>query len=75
MPDTLSNIKNNLPLISLVFFAGVFYNVQNSHSLRMDDIEDRLDKKVKIQNELGDRIDDVEGYIDWEKGYREGKNE
>mgnify|MGYP000686875562 CR=1 FL=1 len=36
-------------------------------------LQSKLDKKIKVINELEDRIVDIEKELEYEKGYLEGK--
>jgi|TARA_R110001592_G_scaffold234108_2_gene491711 hypothetical protein len=58
MKDYLKD--NMVHIIALVFLAGMAYAEFKIMQMEIDTIEDRLDKKIKIINELEERIIELE---------------
>ena len=52
--------KNFIHILTLIFLAGMAYAEFKIMQMEIDTIEERLDKKIKIINELEDRIIDLE---------------
>lgn len=52
--------KNFIHILTLIFLAGMAYAEFKIMQLEIDTIEDRLDKKIKIINDLEDRIIELE---------------
>ena len=52
--------KNLIHILTLIFLAGMAYAEFKIMQLEIDTIEDRLDKKIKIINDLEDRIIELE---------------
>lgn len=68
--------SNNITwLIMIIFLIGVSYSEQRTMKAQDKVLEERLDKKIKTLNELGDKVIELEKYVEWEKGHREGKKE
>jgi hypothetical protein len=58
MKDYLKD--NMVHIVALVFLAGMAYAEFKIMQMEIDTIEVRLDKKIKIINELEDRIIELE---------------
>ena len=57
-------LKNNMAhIITLIFLAGMAYAEFRIMQMEIETIEQRLDKKIKIINELEERIDNLEDKI------------
>lgn len=52
--------KNLIHILTLIFLAGMAYAEFKIMQMEIDTIEDRLDKKIKIINDLEDRIIELE---------------
>lgn len=52
--------KNLIHILTLIFLAGMAYAEFKIMQMEIDTIESRLDKKIKIINDLEDRIIDLE---------------
>jgi hypothetical protein len=52
--------KNLIHILTLIFLAGMAYAEFKIMQMEIDTIEDRLDKKIKIINNLEDRIIELE---------------
>jgi len=54
-------VSNNvIPLITFIFVCGSFYNEMKTLTNNQKILDQRLDKKIKIINELQDKIVDLE---------------
>jgi len=54
-------LKDNIVhIIALIFLAGMAYAEFKIMQMEIETIEQRLDKKIKMINELEDRIIDLE---------------
>ena len=75
MPDTF--IKNNMSIVLsflvAVFTAGGVFAEFTAIKNELTTVHERLDKKIKVINELEDRIVGIEKELQYEKGYLEGK--
>jgi hypothetical protein len=73
MPDTF--IKNNmsivLSLLVAVFTAGGIFAEFTAIKSELTTVHDRLDKKIKVINDLEDRILDMEKQLEYERGFLE----
>ena len=74
MPDTF--IKNNmsivLSLLVAVFTSGGIFAEFTALKNEIHTVHERLDKKIKVINELEDRILDIEKQREYERGARLG---
>ena len=74
MPDTF--IKNNmsivLSLLVAVFTSGGIFAEFTALKNEISTVHERLDKKIKVINDLEDRILDIEKQREYEKGMRLG---
>ena len=52
--------KNLIHILTLIFLAGMAYAEFKIMQMEIDTIEERLDKKIKIINNLEDRIIELE---------------
>jgi len=52
--------KNLIHVLTLIFLAGMAYAEFKIMQMEIDTIEERLDKKIKIINDLEDRIIELE---------------
>jgi hypothetical protein len=52
--------KNLIHILTLIFLAGMAYAEFKIMQMEIGTIEDRLDKKIKIINDLEDRIIELE---------------
>ena len=72
MPDTF--IKNNLSIVITflvaVFTAGGVFAEFTALKNEIRTVHERLDKKIKVINELEDRILDIEKQREYERGVR-----
>ena len=72
MPDTF--IKNNLSIVITflvaVFTAGGVFAEFTALKNEIRTVHERLDKKIKVINELEDRILDIEKQREYERGAR-----
>ena len=72
MPDTF--IKNNmsivLSLLVAVFTSGGIFAEFTALKNEISTVHERLDKKIKVINELEDRILDIEKQREYERGVR-----
>ena len=59
-------------LVGGVFAAGGLYAEFQYLQNEIETLERRLDNKIEILNELEERVDVNESYIDYHKGYLEG---
>jgi uncharacterized membrane protein len=60
-------------LLFAIFTAGSIFTQFTSLQSELTTVHERLDKKIKVINELEDRIVDIEKELQYEKGYLEGK--
>ena len=52
--------KNLIHILTLIFLAGMAYAEFKIMQMEIDTIEERLEKKIKIINDLEDRIIELE---------------
>lgn len=52
--------KNLIHILTLIFLAGMAYAEFKIMQMEIDTIKERLDKKIKIINDLEDRIIELE---------------
>ena len=70
-------LSNNWSLVvgflAAIFTAGTIFAQFTALQAEHSTVHERLDKKIKVINELEDRIIDIEKELQYEKGYWEGK--
>lgn len=73
MPDTF--IKNNMSIVLsflvAVFTAGGVFAEFTAIKNELTTVHERLDKKIKVINNLEDRILDMEKQLEYERGFLE----
>jgi len=62
-------------LLAAIFTAGTLFSEFTALKAELTTVHDRLDKKIKVINELEDRIIDIEKELQYEKGKEEGKKQ
>jgi hypothetical protein len=60
-------------LLLTIFTAGSIFSQFTALQSELSSVHERLDKKIKVINELEDRIVDIEKELEYEKGYLEGQ--
>ena len=60
-------------LLAAIFTAGAIFAQFTALQVELTTLHERLDKKIKVINQLEDRIVDIEKELQYEKGYLEGK--
>ncbi len=60
-------------LLAGIFTAGTIFAQFTALQVELTTVHERLDKKIKVINELEDRIVGIEKELQYEKGYLEGK--
>jgi len=60
-------------LLAAIFTAGTLFSEFTALKTELTTVHERLDKKIKVINELEDRIVDIEKELQYEKGFLEGK--
>jgi len=60
-------------LLAAIFTAGTLFSEFTALKNELQTVHERLDKKIKVINELEDRLIDIEKELQYEKGYLEGK--
>jgi len=60
-------------LLAAIFTAGTIFAQFTALQVELTTLHERLDKKIKVINQLEDRIVDIEKELQYEKGYLEGK--
>ena len=60
-------------LLAAIFTAGTLFSEFAALKTELSTVHERLDKKIKVINELEDRIVDIEKELQYEKGFLEGK--
>tara|TARA_B100000927_G_C16037917_1_gene297797 strand:- start:50 stop:295 length:246 start_codon:yes stop_codon:yes gene_type:complete len=70
-------LSNNWSLVvgilAAIFTAGTLFSEFTALKSELTMVHERLDKKIKVINELEDRIVDIEKELQYEKGFLEGK--
>ena len=61
-------------LLAAIFTAGSIFAEFTALKQELTTVHERLDKKIKVINELEDRIIEIEKELQYEKGFLEGKN-
>lgn len=60
-------------LLAAIFTAGTLFSEFTALKTELQTVHERLDKKIKVINELEDRLVGIEKELEYEKGYLEGK--
>ena len=68
-----SNWSIVVGLLAAIFTAGTLFSEFTALKTELTTVHERLDKKIKVINELEDRIVDIEKELQYEKGFLEGK--
>jgi len=73
MPDTF--IKNNMSIVIsflvAVFTAGGIFAEFTAIKNELTTVHERLDKKIRVINDLEDRLLDIEKQLEYERGFLE----
>ena len=73
MPDTF--IKNNMSIVIsflvAVFTAGGIFAGFSAIKNELTTVHERLDKKIRVINDLEDRLLDIEKQLEYERGFLE----
>ena len=73
MPDTF--IKNNMSIVVsflvAVFTAGGIFAEFTAIKNELTTVHERLDKKIRVINDLEDRLLDIEKKLEYERGFLE----
>ena len=83
MPQQQVNLNkflaNNWSIVvglpAAIFTAGTLFSEFTALKAELTTVHERLDKKIKVINELEDRIIDIEKELQYEKGKEDGKKE
>ncbi len=71
MPDTF--IKNNMSIVVsflvAVFTAGGIFAEFTAITNELTTVHERLDKKIRVINDLEDRLLDMEKQLEYERGF------
>jgi len=62
-------------LLAAIFTAGTLFSEFTALKSELTTVHERLDKKIKVINDLEERIVDIEKELQYEKGYLEGKKD
>lgn len=60
-------------ILAAIFTAGSIFAEFTALKSELTTVHERLDKKIKVINELEDRIVDIEKELQYEKGFLEGR--
>lgn len=60
-------------ILAAIFTAGSIFAEFTALKAELTTVHERLDKKIKVINELEDRIIEIEKELQYEKGFLEGK--
>jgi len=60
-------------ILAAIFTAGSIFAEFTALKSELSTVHERLDKKIKVINELEDRIVDIEKELQYEKGFLEGR--
>ena len=71
----LKNWSIVVGLLAAIFTAGTLFAQFTALQTELTVLNERLDKKIKVINELEDRIIEVEKELAYEKGFLEGKEQ
>lgn len=69
----INNWSIVIGLLAAIFTAGTIFAQFTALQVELSTVHERLDKKIKVINQLEDRIISIEKEIQYEKGYLEGK--
>ena len=76
-PNVNKFLANNwsivVGLLAAIFTAGTIFAEFTALKAELSTVHERLDKKIKVINELEDRIIDIEKELEYEKGLIEGR--
>ena len=61
-------------LLGAIFTAGTIFAEFTALKTELSTVHERLDKKIKVINQLEDRIIDIEKELQYEKGLIDGRN-
>lgn len=61
-------------VLAAIFTAGSIFAEFTALKQELTTVHERLDKKIKVINELEDRIIEIEKELQYERGFLEGKN-
>jgi len=81
-----SNWTDYIPIIGFIFACGIFYSSLTTLISKVDKLAEaeqanneyiigKLDKKIKILNNIDDRVHSLEEYRAYEDGYNAAKKE
>jgi|TARA_B100000424_G_scaffold270298_1_gene269260 predicted nucleic acid-binding Zn-ribbon protein len=62
-------------LLAAIFTAGTLFSEFTALKTELTTVHERLDKKIKVINDLEERIVEIEKELQYDKGYSEGKKE
>jgi hypothetical protein len=62
-----------IPVVGIIFTIGIAYNRLETMQRDLEVIDARLQKKIKLINDLDKRIDELEAYRDMELGEKAAK--
>lgn len=60
-------------LLAAIFTAGSIFAEFTALKSELTTVHERLDKKIKVINDLEDRIVDIEKELQYEKGLQDGR--
>jgi hypothetical protein len=60
-------------LLGAIFSAGTIFAEFTALKSELSTVHERLDKKIKVINDLKDRIISIEKELQYEKGFLEGR--
>ena len=79
MSDMNNFLSKNWTIVvwfcALIFGAGSIYSEFTAIKNKADVLDQRLEKKIKVINELETRIIKLEKEVEYEEGYLKGKKE
>ena len=80
MPDTVQTFISKywqilIWIISAIFVAGGLYAEFLYLQSEIEVINQRLVKKIEVLNKLDERVEKLEHYVEYEKGYKEGQKD
>lgn len=61
--------------LAAIFTAGTLFAEFTSLQAELTTVHERLDKKIKVINDLEDRIIALEKQVEFDKGYQKAKDE